>query len=113
MVIILTIMSRTTTIQMPSVRRLLQALGENIRLARLRRKLSAQLVAERAGMSRTTLRAVENGEAGVTIGAYANVLMCLGLETDLALVARDDELGRKLQDANLPTRARVSRKARS
>lgn len=108
---IVNIMARTTTIQLPALRRLLKNLGENIKMARLRRKLSAHLIAERAGMSRTTLRAIEKGEAGVTIGAYANVLMCLGLENDLALIARDDELGRKLQDAGLPTRARASRKA--
>lgn len=108
--IILTIMARKKTIQLPALKRLLKAMGENIKLARLRRKLSAQLVAERAGMSRTTLRAIENGEAGVTLGAYANVLMCLGLENDLAHIARDDELGRKLQDADLPTKARASKK---
>lgn len=84
-------------------------MGENIRLARLRRNLSAELVAERAGMTRTTLRAIENGEAGVTLGAYANVLHCLGLENDLKQIAVDDELGRKLQDLNLPVRARASR----
>ena len=101
-------MARKTTIQQPSVQRLLRALGENLRLARLRRGLSAQRVAERAGMSRTTLRAIEQGEAGVTMGAYANVLHCLGLHDDLALLARDDELGRKLQDARLPGRGRRS-----
>ena len=99
-------MARKTSVQLPVLRRLLAELGENVRLARLRRKLSAQLVAERAGMSRTTLRAIERGEAGVTLGAYANVLHCLGLEKDLALIAKDDVLGRKLQDADLPLRAR-------
>ena len=106
-------MARKTTVQIPAVRRLLEELGENIRLARLRRRLPAALIAERAGMSRTTLRAVENGEAGVTIGAYANALHCLGLETDLALVAQDDVLGRKLQEAGLPTRARAPKRKRS
>ncbi|MFH1466880.1 MAG: helix-turn-helix transcriptional regulator [Pseudomonadota bacterium] len=102
-------MARTTTVQHPSVQRLLRGLGENIRLARLRRGFSAQLVAERAGMSRTTLRAVERGEAGVTLGAYANVLHSLGLHDDLGLLARDDELGRKLQDARMPSRGRSPR----
>lgn len=106
-------MARKTTVQLPTLKRLLEELGENIRLARLRRRLSTQLVAERAGMSRTTLRAIEKGEAGVTIGAYANVLHCLGLEKDLARMARDDVLGRKLQDAGLPTRARAPKRQRS
>ena len=106
-------MARKTTVQLPALKRILEELGENIRLARLRRKLSAQLIANRAGMSRTTLRAIEKGEAGVTIGAYANVLQCLGLEKDLALVAGDDVLGRKLQDAGLPTRSRAPKKKRT
>ena len=71
-------MPRQTTLPHPAVRQLLRELGESIRLARLRRGFSMQLVAERAGMSRTTLRAVENGEPGVTLGSYANVLHSLG-----------------------------------
>ncbi len=106
-------MARRSTIQHPAVQRLLEQLGENIRVARLRRGFSMQLVAERAGMSRTTLRSIERGEAGVTLGAYANVLHSLGLHEDLGLVARDDELGRKLQDAELPTRMRAPRRPSS
>ncbi len=94
-------MSRTARPPLPRVARALAELGENIRLARRRRKLSASLVAERAGMTRPTLRAIERGEFGVTLGSYANVLHCLGLDQDLGKVGRDDELGRKLQDAAL------------
>ena len=58
-------------------------------------------------MTRPTLRAIERGEPGVTLGSYANVLHCLGLDRDLATVGRDDELGRRLQDAALtPARPR-------
>jgi len=102
-------MSRHHVIILPKLQRMLQALGENIRLARLRRNFSAELLAERAGISRNTLRAVEAGNPKVTFGTYANILLCLGLENDLRLLARDDELGRKLQDANLRTRARAPR----
>lgn len=101
------IMARRTNRPLPPVGRVLVELGDNIRLARLRRRLSAELLAERAGMSRTTLRSMERGGVGVTLGAVANVLHCLGLEKDLALVGRDDELGRKLQDAELPVRRRA------
>ena len=94
-------MAHPTRPPLPSVRRELVALGESIRLARLRRRLSATLVAERAGMTRKTLAAVERGDAGVTIGSYANVLHTLGLVHQLGLVAADDELGRKLQDSSL------------
>jgi transcriptional regulator with XRE-family HTH domain len=103
-------MPRKSASPHPVVQRLLRELGENIRLARLRRGFSMELVAERAGMSRPTLRAVESGEPGVTLGSYANVLHSLGLHEDLALVARDDELGRKLQDAELPTRRRAPKR---
>ncbi|MGK5090204.1 helix-turn-helix transcriptional regulator [Bdellovibrionota bacterium FG-2] len=98
-------MGRKTVSPLPSLRKLLATLGENIYLARRRRKLTATQVAERAGMARPTLRAIERGDPGVTLGAYANVLLTLSLENDLSLIARDDVFGRKLQDAQLGTRA--------
>jgi transcriptional regulator with XRE-family HTH domain len=102
-------MGRRSSPPLPIVQRELAALGENIRLARLRRGLSAGLVAERAGMARDTLRAVEQGDAGVSLGSVANVLQALGLAKGLSALAADDELGRKLQDARLDARVRPSR----
>jgi transcriptional regulator with XRE-family HTH domain len=95
---------------LPATRRILDELGRNIRLARLRRRFSASQVAERAGISRPTLRSVERGDPSVALGAYASVLLCLGLEKDLSLVAKDDLLGRKIQDAQLPLKARAPRR---
>lgn len=95
-------MERRKIIVMPSTQKILAQLGEQIKLARLRRKISAKLAAERAGISRATLWNIEKGSPSVSIGAYAAVLHALnGLERDLLLVARDDELGRKLQDLAL------------
>lgn len=105
----MSIMKTKTHVLLPSLQRVLSALGEQIRLARLRRRFSAVIVAQRAGISRNTLRAIEYGEPSVAFGAYASVLLSLSLEKDLLLVAKDDVLGRKLQDANLPTRARAPR----
>ncbi len=103
-------MSRTLTPPSPAVDRLLRGLGENLRLARLRRGLSAALLSERAGMSRPTLHAIERGAPQVSLGAYANLLHSLGLEQDLASVARDDELGQKLRDAGLKRGRRAPRR---
>lgn len=76
-------------------------MGENIKLARKRRKLTAVQVAERAGVARSTLYLVEKGDSSVAIGAYFNVLRVLGLQNDFLKLAADDELGRKLQDLDL------------
>jgi transcriptional regulator with XRE-family HTH domain len=86
---------------LPKHRRLLAGLGENLRLARLRRNLSAEQVAERAGLSRSTLHAIEKGEGSCSLASYFQVLAVLGLERDIEAVGRDDALGRKLQDAGL------------
>ena len=91
----------------------LEQLGEQIKLARLRRHLSAELVAERAGVSRATVWNVEKGNPSVAIGIYAAVLHALNnMDKDLLLVAKDDELGRKLQDLELTTRKRATTKRR-
>lgn len=76
-------------------------MGENIRLARMRRKLKTFQVAERAGISRNTLYLLEKGNPGVSIGAMFNVLRVLGLQDDFLKLAADDKLGRKLQDLKL------------
>ena len=95
----------------PATENILKTMGEQIKLARLRRDLSAELVAERAGISRASLWKVESGNPAVAIGIYAAVLHALGnMDRDLALVAKDDEMGRQMQDLNLMTRKRASRR---
>ncbi|MCF0229197.1 MAG: helix-turn-helix transcriptional regulator [Parasporobacterium sp.] len=95
---------------LPNTQNILQTMGEQIKLARLRRNLTAELVAERAGISRASLWKVEKGDPSVAIGIYAAVLHALNnMDKDLLLVAKDDELGRKLQDLQLITRKRASR----
>ncbi|HET55901.1 MAG TPA: XRE family transcriptional regulator [Ignavibacteria bacterium] len=94
----------------PKTKRILIRLGENIKLARLRRKLSAEQISERAGISRPTLLAIEKGSPSVSIGSYVDVLFVLGLADDLLNVASDDELGRKLQDAKLLIKERAPRR---
>lgn len=86
---------------LPKYIELLEKMGENIKLARKRRKLTAIQVAERAGMARSTLYLVEKGDTGVAMGAYFNVLRVLGLQDDFLKLAADDGFGRKLQDLDL------------
>jgi len=85
----------------PRHQKVLEQLGENIRLARKRRGFTTIQVSERAGLDRKTLYWIEKGDPGVTIGAYFNVLRVLGLQDDFLKLAVDDVLGRKLQDLKL------------
>ena len=88
----------------------MQVVGEQIRLARLRRNLSVAQVAERATCSPLTVSRIEKGAPTVAIGIYLRVLYALQLDDDILFLAKDDELGRVLQDMNLPQRERASKK---
>ena len=110
MLIIFNIMPSRKLVLLPKMERILAEVGENIKLARLRRKLSTEQVTERANISRPTLWSIEKGSAGVAIGAYAQVLLVLGLEKDLLKLAGDDPLGRKLQDAQLLVKERAPKR---
>jgi transcriptional regulator with XRE-family HTH domain len=106
-------MGRESTNLLPVHQRLLADLGENLRLARLRRQLSAEQVAERAGVSRSTLHLLEKGSAGSSLGKLLQVLVVLGLEADLSRLAADDVFGRKLEDARLTETRRRAPKRKS
>src|SRR5207244_299175 len=95
------ILKLSRTCLSPVLAKQLSSLGQRLQLARLRRRYSAATVAARAGVTRMTLYKVEKGDPGVGMGTYANVLRVLGLPADLDLIARDDVLGRKLQDLAL------------
>ena len=98
-------MGKKSVTLLPKTSKILEQMGEQIRLARMRRKISVALAAERAGVSRASVWAVEKGSAAVAIGIYAAVLHAIsGMDTDLLKVAADDELGRELQDLRLPKR---------
>lgn len=104
-------MPKKKIVLLPKAERLLKELGENIRLARLRRKLSAEQVAERANIGRSTLWKIEAGQGSVAMGNYLQVLLVLGLEKDILKVAEDDVLGRKIQDADLTVKERAPKRS--
>src|SRR5699024_5785599 len=96
---------------LPETEKILKTMGEQIKLARLRRNLTAELVAERAGISRSSLWKGEKGDPSVAMGIYAAVLHALNnLDKDLLLIAKDDEMGKQLQDLNLITKNRATRR---
>ena len=101
-------MSKKSGELLPSTMEILSTMGEQIKLARLRRNLSVELVAERANISRATLWSIEKGSPSVSIGNYAAVLHTMNnMDSDLLLIAKDDELGRKLQDLKLTAKKRA------
>ena len=98
---------KESVVLLPKAQKILNDLGGNIKLARLRRKLSTSQVAERAGISRATLWQIEKGKPSVAMGAYFQVLFILGLEMDFLQLGADDKLGRKLQDIGLLVKERA------
>ncbi|MGS2738457.1 helix-turn-helix domain-containing protein [Sinomicrobium sp. M5D2P17] len=94
-------MNKKKQIVLPKYNRLLEQMGENMKLARKRRKLTMVQVSERAGIARSTLYLIEKGESTVALGAYFNVLRVLGLQEDILKLGADDDFGRKLQDLEL------------
>ena len=98
---IILVMSKKKQILFPKHKEILKQMGENIKLARKRRKLTQGQVAERADIVRSTLYLIETGNPSVAIGAYFNVLRVMGLQDDFLKLASDDEFGRKLQDLEL------------
>lgn len=105
-------MNSKEIILLPTATKILSQLGEDIKLARLRRKLSTKQIAERAGISRSTLWLIEKGTPSVAMGAYLQVLFVMGLEKNMLLLANDDLLGRKIQDADLLVRKRATKKSK-
>ena len=104
-------MKKKSVVLMPKTLEILKTMGEQIKLARLRRRLPADLVAERARISRATLWSIEKGAPSVSIGMYAAVLYSLNnMDSDLLKIAKDDELGRKLQDLELLTPKRAPKR---
>ena len=96
-------MGRKANSLLPEVISNLKTMGEQIKQARLRRNLSCEVIAQRADISRSTLCEVEKGSPSVAIGTYAAVLNALnGMDTDLLLIAKEDLVGRKIQDRNYP-----------
>lgn len=94
------------TILLPKAAKSLQILGQNLKLARIRRRISAAMMCERAGVSHATLTAIEQGKPSVSMAGYMSVLFCLNMHADVEKVAFDDVLGRELQDLQLPKRVR-------
>lgn len=96
-----------TRVLLPKHQRMLHDMGMQIKLARLRRNLTSAELAMKAQLGRNTVSKIEAGDPTVAFGSYFRVLIALGLDRDILTLARDDKLGRMLQDANLVAPKRV------
>ena len=106
-------MTKKATVIMPDTQDKLIQMGEQIKNARIRRRLTADLVAERASVSRATVWAIEKGSPTVSIGAYAAVLHAInGMDKDLLLVAKDEELETTLFQLGYRIRSRAPRRVK-
>ncbi len=110
MKIIFIIMAKKRIVMYPASTEEMDALGQRLKDARLRRRFSMDTVCARADISRPTLYKVEKGDPTVAIGIYVNVLRVLGLVEDLGIIAKEDVIGRRLQDESLPNRKRAPRR---
>ncbi|GAB4233056.1 MAG: hypothetical protein OHK0028_08690 [Deltaproteobacteria bacterium] len=103
-------MAKKTPVLYPKSLKGAVTFGERLKDARLRRRFSMEVVCVRAGISKPTLAKIESGDPSVSLGAYLNVLRVLGLLDDLDLIAKEDALGRRLQDESLPRRKRAPKR---
>ena len=103
-------MAKRKPLLFPKTEKKLHLVGEQIKLARLRRHFTEQEMAERAHIGRSTVIQIEKGSASVSMGMYLAVLDVLGLDDDILLLARDDVMGRTYQDLELKTPRRVRKK---
>lgn len=102
-------MAKTALPSLPGIVKQLDAQGLRLRLARELRKISQELFAERVGVSRETLRRMEKGDPSIAMATFMRALRVLGLDRDIDPLAADDELGRKLQDLELPAKPGATR----
>lgn len=103
-------MTKKRIVMYPASMKEMDALGQRLKDARLRRRFSMETVCARADISRPTLYKVEKGDPTVAVGIYVNVLRVLGLVDDLGMIAKEDAIGRRLQDDSLPHRKRAPRR---
>lgn len=100
-----------TSLPIPVIKAL-RKLGQDINNARRRRRITAQLMAERAGLSRSTIGKIEKGDPTTSMSSYGAVLFVLGMEKRLSdlVDSMHDLVGRRLEDENLPQRVRIPHK---